>query len=58
MRKKYHVYLTYDERRLLINSLIHKKNELLSTGHYTDAVDEVIEKVMQAKVKYMRMKEA
>ena len=34
MRKKYHVYLTYDERRLLINSLIDKKNDLLSTGHY------------------------
>ena len=58
MRKKYHVYLTYDERRLLIKSLIYKKNELIATGHYTDAVDEVIEKVMQARVKYMRVKEA
>ncbi len=44
MAKKYHVYLTYDERRILINSLIYKKNELIATGHYTDAVDEVIEK--------------
>ena len=58
MAKKYHVYLTYDERRLLINSLIYKKNELLSTGHYTDAVDEVIEKVMKAKIKNVRVKEA
>ena len=58
MAKKYHVYLTYDERRILINSLIYKKNELIATGHYTDAVDEVIEKVMQAKVKNVRVKEA
>ena len=58
MAKKFHVYLTYDERRLLINSLIYKKNELIATGHYTDAVDEVIEKAMQAKVKNVRVKEA
>ena len=58
MEKKYHVYLTYDERRLLINSLIDKKNELLSTGHYTDAVDEVIEKVMKTKIKNVYVKEA
>ena len=58
MAKKFHVYLTYDERRLLINSLIDKKNELIATGHYTDAVDEVIEKVMKAKIKNVRVKEA
>ena len=57
MRKKYHVYLTYDERRLLINSLIDKKNELMSTGHYTDAIDEILIKVMNAKVKKVRVKE-
>ena len=57
MRKKYHVYLTYDERRLLINSLIDKKNALLSTGHYTDAIDEILIKVMNAKVKKVRVKE-
>ena len=35
-----------------------EKNELLSTGHYTDAVDEVIEKVMKAKIKNVHVKEA
>lgn len=58
MAKKQHVYLTYYERRLLINSLLYKKNELIATGHYTDAVDEVIEKVMKSKVKNVRVKEA
>ena len=57
MRKKYHVYLTYDERRLLINSLIDKKNELISTGHYTDAIDEILIKVMNAKDKKVHVKE-
>ena len=58
MRKKYPVYLTYDELKVTMNSIISEKNRLLMTGHYTDAVDEVIEKVMKAKVKYMRMMEA
>ncbi|MBQ3264311.1 MAG: hypothetical protein IJH07_00905 [Ruminococcus sp.] len=55
--KKYHVYLTYDERRTIINILINKKNELIMTGHYTDAIDEVLEKLMKAKVKKVRVKE-
>ena len=57
MNKKYHVYLTYDERRMLIDSLICKKNELIKTGHYTDAIDEILIKVMNAKIKKVRAKE-
>ena len=56
--KKYHVYLTYDELRIVMNSLIDKENDLIMTGHYTDGVDEVIEKVLKAKVKKVRVKEA
>ena len=58
MRKKYHVYLTYDELKITMNSLISEKNRLIMNGHYTDAVDEVIEKVMKAKIKKVRVKEA
>lgn len=57
MVKKFHVYLTYDERRLLLNSLIDKKNDLIATGHYTDVIDEILIKVMNAKVKKVRVKE-
>jgi hypothetical protein len=57
MNKKYHVYLTYDERRMLIDSLICKKNELIMTGHYTDAIDEILIKVMNAKIRKVRVKE-
>ena len=49
MRKKYHVALTGDERRLLLEALIFKKIKLLVEGRYTDAIDEIILDVMKAK---------
>ena len=55
--KKYHVYLTFEQRRLLLDSLIDMKNELIRTGPYTDAVDEIIIKVTKAKIKRVRVKE-
>ena len=53
---KYHLYLTYDERRTVINSLICLKNDLISQGKYTDAVDELIVKLTKAKVKKIKVK--
>lgn len=47
---KYHLYLTHDERRTIINSLIDLKNYLVTQGKYTDAVDELIIKLTKAKV--------
>ena len=49
--KNYHVYLTNELRRIMLDSLIEKKDELIRTGHYTDAIDEIIIKVMKAKIK-------
>ena len=57
MKKKYHIYLTADERRMILDSLIDMKNELIRTGHYADAIDEIIIKVMKAKIKRVRVKE-
>lgn len=54
---KYHLYLTHDERRTVINSLICLKNKLISQGKYTDAVDELIVKLTKAKVKKIKIKE-
>ena len=54
---KYHLYLTYDERRTVINSLICLKNDLISQGRYTDAVDELIVKLTKAKDKRIKIKE-
>ena len=54
---KYHLYLTHIERRTVINSLICLKNDLISQGRYTDAVDELIVKLTKAKVKRIKIKE-
>lgn len=58
MRKpKYHLYLSHNERLTVINSLICLKNDLISQGKYTDAVDELIVKLTKAKVKRIKIKE-
>lgn len=50
--KKYHIYLTAEEQSRVIQSLIRLKNELLEQGRYTDAVDDVLYKVLAAKKKH------
>ena len=42
---KYHIYLTPDERRTVINSLIDLRNNLISQGKYTDVIDELLIKL-------------
>ena len=42
MKTKYHIYLTAEERRVVINSLIDLRKHLISQGMYTDLVDELI----------------
>lgn len=54
---KYHIYLTPDERRTVINSLINLRNDLISQGRYTDIIDELLIKLTKAKVKKIRIKE-
>ena len=54
---KYHLYLTPDERRTVINSLIELRNELISQGRYTDIIDELLIKLTKAKVKRIKVKE-
>ena len=57
MREKYHIYLTAEERRVVINSLIDLRNDLISRGKYTDIIDELLIKLTKAKVKKIRIKE-
>ena len=54
---RYHLYLSPDERRTVINSLIDLRNDLISRGKYTDIVDELIIKFTKAKVKKIKIKE-
>lgn len=55
MNTKYHVYLNYEERRLVIKSLNDLRNRLISEGKYTNLIDEVLVKVAKAKVKKIKV---
>ena len=54
--KKYHIYLTDDEQSRVIQSLINLQYNLILQGRYTDAVDEVLLKVLSAKKKKLKIK--
>ena len=54
---KYHLYLTPDERRTVINSLIDLRNDLISQGKYTDIIDELLVMLNKAKIKKIKVKE-
>ena len=53
---KYHLYLGNEEHALVIESLVKLKNRLTAEGKYTDAVDDVLIKVITAPVKKLRVK--
>lgn len=55
MRTQYHIYINYEERRLLINSLNDLRNKLIAEDRYTDLIDEVLVKVANAKIKKIRV---
>ena len=57
MRDTYNIYLTAEERRAVINSLIELTNDHISRGKYTDIVEELIIKFTKAKVKKIKVKE-
>lgn len=56
-KPKYHIYLTPDEQRTVINSLIDLRNNLIAQGRYTDIIDELLIKLTKAKVKSIKVKE-
>lgn len=57
MKQKYYVTLTGQERRMVIESLNRLRNKLISAGRYTDAVDELLIKAANAKVKKFKVTE-
>ena len=52
---KYHIYLSTEERNQIIASLIGLKNKLIEQGKYTNAVDDVLCKVVKAKKKKLKI---
>ena len=52
---KYHAYLDSEERTILLHSLVELKNQLIQQGRYTDCIDELIFKVINAPTKRMKI---
>ena len=57
MKQKYYVELNRQEWRLIIEGLSRFRNKLIAAGRYTDAVDEVLIKVANAKTKKFKIAE-
>lgn len=53
--EKYHIYLSAKERNEIVASLINLKNKLIEQGRYTDAVDDVLFKVLKTKRKKIKI---
>ncbi len=54
--KKYYIVFDEYERGIIINALNDKRNALIKEGRYTDAVDEVLLKVINVKQKRFKIK--
>lgn len=52
---KYHIYLSTEERNQIIASLVGLKNKLIEQDKCTDAVDDVLCKVIKAKKKKLKI---
>ena len=50
-----HLVLNDQEHRLIIESLNQLRNKLIADGKYTDAVDEVLLKIISAKQKKFKV---
>lgn len=57
MKQKYYVELNRQEWRLIIEGLNRVRNKLIAARRYTDAVDEVLIKVANAKTKKFKIAE-
>lgn len=54
--QKHYIAIDESERRIILNALNALRNNLLAEGRYTDAVDEVLIKVVNAPVKKFKIK--
>ena len=53
--KKYYIALDDFECRVVVNCLNEMRNEIIADGKYTDAVDEVLLKIIGAKRKKFKV---
>ena len=55
MKQKYYLVLNDQEHRLIIESMNQLRNKLIADGKYTDAIDEVLLKIIGAKRKKFKV---
>ena len=55
LKEKYYIVLEEYERRMIINSLNELRNRLIADGRYTEAVDEILLKIINAKEKKFKV---
>ena len=53
--KKYYIALDDFERRVVVNCMNEMRNKLIAEGKYTDALDDVILKVIHSKQKRLKV---
>ena len=46
--RKLYLYITSEERKIIVRSLVDLRNSLIRQGRYTDAVDEILIKVINS----------
>ena len=54
--QKYHLYLSKEEHSEVLQSLIRLKNSLIAQSRYTDAVDDILCKVLSDKKRKVKIK--
>ena len=54
--QKHYIAIDESERRIILNALNALRNKLLAQDRYTDAVDDVLIKVVNAPVKKFKIK--
>ena len=53
--KKYYIALDDFERRVVVNCMNEMRNKLITDGKYTDALDEVLLKIIRSKQKKLKV---
>ena len=53
--KKYYIALDAFERRVVVNCMNEIRNKLIADGKHTDALDEVLLKVIHSKQKKLKV---
>ena len=53
--KKYYIALADFERRVVVNCMNEMRNKLIADGKYTDALDDVLLKIIRSKQKKLKV---